>query len=578
MTLKVRDVLGVVSASLPLEKITLVGGGNGQGKSSLLQACAAVALRMPKLRGASRKADFAHVVRRGSADGGAATLSWETGMRRISWPSGDVHSTGDGDARHMGSPLGIGAVRFMELPPKERLSVLAERLDLAPTLDDIAAWLAPKDDRGKPLPEAEEDRQARLDLATALHSKVDISGWDACEKTAREYALKLKGRWEEVARPANWGPQKAATWVPEGLLPDEPYDLAEVAAEMDAAKAAYQAALRAGSASEAEIALAREAAAPLDDLLKAGEACQAAVLAAQETLTALEQRLKDLPRPTDALPLHTCPHCEAEIRVTINAAIDEIRLEKPPAEAAKKASPAENAKRRTAITAARDAIRGAQDALEQARRAAQENSAAVATAEEAKKRLARLQAMPKQDPEAVGRAQLAATQAETKHRLVSTMLRAREIYRDWCAQQPIINCLASTGVRMTVMERRMGAFNAELAALCQVGRFGPVTLTGEGELRYGESSWEQMAESERWRAELLLTLAFAKREGAQLVLVDRLDVLVPTQRPGVCELLIHIGIPALVAMSARNPEALPNLEAANYGRRAWIEGGVLRLL
>ena len=74
---------------------------------------------------------------------------------------------------------------------------------------------------------------------------------------------------------------------------------------------------------------------------------------------------------------------------------------------------------------------------------------------------------------------------------------------------------------------------------------------------------------------LAVGVALARREKAALFLVDRLDILHPSARPGVLYLLRDLGVPCLVGMTAKDKDALPALESHGLGRAVWIENGAI---
>lgn len=567
MRLRVSNVLGVAAADVPLRGITLVAGQNGAGKSSLLNAAAAAALRLWTLRGTRKKADAAAIVRTG-AQAGSAALEWGTGAVAVNWPSLEIEATGDADVRAMGSPFAIGALRWMEASADKRMADLAERLQLAPSVDEIAEFLAAK--RGGAA-------AGERDLATAIHDKVSINGWDATHKAAQEHGSKLKGRWEEASG-QKWGSERARDWVPAGLLRNVEYTLEGAEAELAEAQKALDELMKAGAVTDAEIAAAEKQAANAVALRATAEGLNAV---SNELNAALEKLLKQRaelspPEPgKGALAAYPCPHCAKGVSIVPSAGKDG----KPQLVKADAVVPRQlTAEEQLALEGLEKAIAETQARMrEHGAFVSHANTEAMIAARAAEK-LAALRAAPRADAEAVGSAQAEVARLEARRDAVKQMLRARGIYAQWIDQQPIIEALSPGGVRSLVMERRIGAFNATLAALSEVARWSPVAVTAEGEATYGGRAYLLCSESERWRVDLTLQLAFAMQEKAQLVLVDRLDVLTPKARPGAMLLLAHAGIPALVGMTAPDPEKLPDLAGAKLGRCAWIEGGTLKLL
>jgi hypothetical protein len=569
MRIRVTNVLGVASADAPVNGLLLVGGLNGAGKSSLLHSAAAAALKLWTLRGARLRADAPRIVRRG-AEAGSAMLDWGTGAVRVSWPTGEIDTNGDGGARSLGSAYAIGAVRWMEMEPKARQADLSARLNLAPTEADIEAWLTER--HGDTL-----KADAIATLAAAIAKKLDLSGWDAVHRTAVEHGTKLKGRWEQATGQA-WGEKKADGWAPAGLLRGETYSVEDAERDLDAAKAVLQQALAAGAVTQAEIDAADAAGKPALELRIAADKLKseaAEVGAALERLMEQRQQLRAI-APRDAAerpPEIPCPHCRKPVAVALDP-MKPPRLFKPTAVAE---PPPEAVAAREGVEEAIASTQAAAKAL--AERLADANHAAM-TAERAMAKALKLRDAPKRNVEAVSKAQAEVARLEARLAAVKQLHQATGIFHEWRQQQPIIKALAPDGVRAAVLATKLTEFNARLASLCEIGRWAKVVVDADAEPRYGDLPYQLLSESERWRVDLTLQVAFAIEEGAALMLVDRLDVLAAPSRPGAIMLLKHTGIPTIIGMTAAKPEPpfLPDLAAAKVGRSAWIEDGTLRLL
>jgi hypothetical protein len=566
LRLRVRDVLGVVSADVPLDGLLLVGGINGAGKSSLLNSAAAAALRLWTLRGARLKADAARVLRRGATGAGTATLEWSSGAVRVSWPAAEIDETGDASLKRFGSPYGIGAVRWMEAEPRVRMADLADRLNLTPGEAEIAAWFQ----------QHYPERENIPGLAAAMADKVMLSGWDPVHKTAVEHGTKLKGRWEQ-ATGQKWGSARADGWTPPGLLKGEPYSLEAADADVAQAKAALQRVIAAGAVTDAEIEAAERLSATAPDLRQKAATLQAEGSELAQTLERLQAEREQLvmvaPQDDDDLPpVHDCPHCGAGVVITNDR---ELKKAAPRNQHAAP-TPEQVAARagiEAAIADARAKIRATSVATSQA-------EASAMMAEQAEARVAQLRAAPKRDAAAIGAAQSEVARLEARRDAVKTLHSATAIFQQWRDQQPVIEALSPAGVRAAVLDQRLGVLNAELAELCGIAKWAPVVLNEAAEPTYDGLPYLLLSESERWRVDLTLQVAFAMREGAGLMLVDRLDVLAAPSRPGAIMLMKHAGIPTLIGMTAAKPEPpyLPDLAAAKVGRSAWMEAGQLRLL
>ena len=144
-TLHVRNFLGIKKADVPLDKIVLVAGVNGAGKSSLIEALSAIALETPLARGMRTKAAAAKLLHIG-ADAGSISLDWAGGGRRIVYPQAEIEAAGK--PVEIGSSLGIGSAKLMDLKADARMSQMTVRFGLEPNIDDLRKWFEDKPETG----------------------------------------------------------------------------------------------------------------------------------------------------------------------------------------------------------------------------------------------------------------------------------------------------------------------------------------------------------------------------------------------------------------------------------------------
>lgn len=560
---RIRNVLGVQNAEFDLKGITLIGGRNGEGKSSLLQAVAAAALADPSIRSLAQKAQRPQAVREG-ADLGVALLDWGTGSQRVVWPTGAVESTGQPYPGGFGSPLGIGAREWSSQESKTRATEFALRAKATPTVDDIRAFL-----------EAQDGSPAQ---AEALWTRIDLSGWDAVLKAAQEAATKLKGAWENVAGVA-FGPLKSKGWRPAILLPDETYTVEAVTEDLDKAREARETLIAAGAVETHRLSLLKDQAANLS-VLQATEKDQRAILAerraAQDRLTKNSASL--LAASDYAI---ACPHCQKGLDVIVPAGKGPAQLRASP----KPVLTAEEArKRREESASVSKAALDAQAAIDEIEAALSDQVERVSAAAQAASEVRRIEkaiAESSIDGGALSQARELVARLEERLLAVKAMLEADGIYSQWAKMQPALKALhPEDGVRAVVAARALTAWNEIMASIATEAGLPPVALTESMELTLNGRRFALLSESEKWRANFIMTLAIAKAEGAKLLLVDRLDVLVADLRATVLKALRAAGIPAVVAMSVpdKSPERLPHLSKAGFGSVHWIEQGIVTAL
>ena len=557
MKATVRNFLGIEAADLPLEAIALVGGHNGAGKTSLLDAIAAGVTGDFATRGIKTKKDAGKLLRDG-APAGSVTLAWEDGAQRVAYPDAEVLTKGE--PRKLGTPLAIGAQRWMGLDAKERAREMAVRLRLEPTLEDLTKFLEGKD--------------VHTDTIAAVWKLIDDQGWDGAHAKAKEKATKLRGAWEAAAQ-QKFGSAKAETYVPPILADAQVFTVEGAEAALAEAKKAAEELIVAGALAGAEVKRIREAAQDLGPAQARETVARNTMATADAAIEKMVTDLAALPVLEDAVHTYACPHCEKPLQLKRERGGDGrvLQIVVPP----KQVSSDELKKNRLARQALEHGIEKARAEVEAANRAAQEAVAAVRAAEAAAARLVEIDAMPKADDEAIAAARLAQAEAENVLEAVKDWLKAKGFFEDWQRTQPIIEALAPTGVRAARVAEAIEDFNRRLALISETAAFpATVSLSATSDLQLGDRPYGLLSESEQWRCDLAMTLALAALERPVVVLVDRLDILHAQARPGIFEALREVGVAAVVGFTAKDTgAALPKLQEHGYGRTYWLENGRL---
>lgn len=566
LSVRIRNVVGIEAATLALERgVLLVGGMNGAGKSTLIQAIASAATGAWQMRGAQHKRELSLLVRRGATEG-VILLEYPGGSCRISFPGGSVEQTGK--PLDLGTPLGMGAQRFGGLPPAVRLAEVQSRFETAPVRADYDGWF-----RELALVGMDPDRKAEPDQVRpidVLWADIDTSGWDAIARRMEGAVRNVQGRWNE-ATGQRWGSKLRLEWAPLGLHRGETYSLADAQDAVATAKADLEKIVSMSAVSVAErnrlATVARglaEATAQLAEL-RAAEASEEAAI--EGILEALEADGV----PTDPKSFPSCPHCGLAVSFSRKGTGGPMMLEKAPARIDVAAYDAAMLQRRTLQRDLNErrvvaSARGRDILLLEHQ---------ITTAQRAVEQLAELAHQPIIDDAEIVGARSALLDAEKTRDAITKLQRAVAISEEWDETRAIADAVAVDGIRQRVLERRMSEIGEALREASSSAGMGDLRLLADGSLVYEETPYAMLSASEQWRADFLMGLVLAKRERPGLFLADGLDMLHPQSRLGVLMALSHLGIPAVVTMTAKDPAAVPDLAMSKpvLGRTVWLGGG-----
>lgn len=542
MRLKIKNFRGVKAAEIDLRGVTVVGGPNAAGKSSVAMALQAALSGEPVPIAGVRKADAGLLVKSG-AGRGSVELESDSGKISVDYPQARVATEGNPPAasRHA---LGLDDVTRM--PAKEVAPILAAYLQADPQLADLEAAVARLGLKRPP------------DVAE-IWKEIRELGWDGAHARRRESGARLKGQWQGVTS-ETYGPTKAATWAPEGWGSDLA-NAAEAELEREATLEAesLEAAIVGQALDEDRRRHLENVVAQIAPLREAGYELTLKIRDLEIEARKAAEEVRRVPCPPAALPRSQCPHCGATV------AVQGATLSIPSDDDAAAADATYLVRRKDAA----DAHEKAEADLRVAVRKAAEINLDLGRATKAEAELAAANG-------STSREELAA--ARERARLANERLDAFRRHRQAAALHEqiengvaLLEVLAPTGLRTARLREVIRGFNTELAALCRTAGWDLVELEADLSITLGGRSLVMLSESERYRAAVILRFALAALDRSSAVVIDAADVLDGGGRNGLMRLALGHEAPVLICMTLR-AGALPAL--GERGRAYWIADGV----
>lgn len=569
MKLTVHDYRAIAKAEIDLAPIALISGQNEAGKSSLSEALRAclTGQPMPMMHSVDKmtKADFTALVHDGATAGVANLFIGDTVRVTVRWPSGDVETTGQPPTV---SPVAAGIVSFANVELKDRPAMLVRLLGADPNQDDIKAFMGEK----TPAP-----------LLSAMWTSVEKLGWDGAHQNAKTRGTEFKGAWEQITG-ERWGVQKAEGWTPE-RWEDEwaamlPPDAAEKLGEARQALAKIQASATLAEHEHATLKREAEAVNQRDAEVKRLDEVVARLTAKREqkqkvceelppdpasdsrTLECPACHAKLLPVPPigeglgNAMPYRLLPYKGAE--VLSDTELKQRRLARAAADGELARVKTELAGAEQERETARAALRKSREAIERLQGAETENAEAAAARQDASNAVEYAQ----QRFEAIERR----AQAALTHRKILNTIKAAE-------------CFSPGGVRKTKLLERLADFNkGDLRNISELISSPPVRIDEDMVVWVGERRYRDMSESAKFRARIVLQLAWAMRDRSPIVVIDN-DVDMDKRYYGrLLNALLTLKLHALVSFRADRREAALTMPAEKPAlkqqvRCYWLERG-----
>lgn len=526
------------------EPVLLVSGGNGAGKSSLLDAIA-MAIN-GEARRVNLKKDYKELVNDTAKKGSVKVLTGD-GELSIDLPSGK--------GAHM--PVNqymqfvLDASRFASLDAKDRRKVLFKLTGASAKPEVIASKLS---SRGVP------------DEYVNRVKPFLLSGFAVAAERAKELASEARGAWRATTGEV-YGSKKAEDWKPE--LPSEtanPEQLEKATAEINKISDG--------------ITKFRDELSKMDawaDRYTNAEATHKLLQSKLGDIEALEQSL-DLAKKEEANKLEELRQLKEkaegkkglvhELALFVETAIGVFKIEsKEDEELVLEAEQliAKYVEEHGPVMAEADPSLSAQipKLYKECEAAGKEVAAiqvALGDAKVAQETLKNIEIPPEnwRDNYEAKKAEVQEKLAENERKVseakskievleesIKEVEEAKEkaekarFYHEEAKGWAMVNeALSPEGIPAEILSEALSPVNDLLRELSQEAGWKDARINGDIDITYGERLYGLLSESEKWRTDTLLAIAIARLSGINFVTIDRFDVLEPQARPQALKLLL----------------------------------------
>lgn len=537
MNLIVEHFLGIKKAGIKLsDKITLIAGPNGSGKTSMIQALQCLVTGEPIPLPGLKKKDAKALVHNDETSGRALLVSDADTEIGIGWPSCKV-----GGTKFTCSPYAAGMSLPACIPAKDLTAILG----VLPTFQDFESELM--------LP----------DQSKVIWTKIQQSGWDQAHAQAMQTGRDLKREWEKLSG-ENWGVNQAKGWTPADYIEQTEEELQ---AALKTAQKLYEHAIKAEAIDEKEKQNLQRIANEYDTVLSKIKNLTAEISATSVELTKAQGLLQELPKILNQEQAYECWHCK---KLGI---IQDGRLIEAP----------DTKQSQDDI----DALRGRQMMQNTKIRTLQEKREELnVSLRETKNRLTQCEAARKKLNEVIldaPPAALSQNDARSEVELCQKRILAYktkgecdELYELLGYNSIICAVLHPDGLRKQVLAAKLANFNELLAIICETAGWPAVTIDEYLDIRFNQRPYVLLSVGEKFAVNAVLQIALAKMDGSQILIMDGFDVLDSKYRNGLITILDSLPIPTVIGCTFGAESDVPNFEG--LGLTYWCEnGGVVQI-
>lgn len=542
-TIKITNFRAIKNAELQLSNIVLIAGDNEGGKTSIIQACRSVMTNqvMP-VEGLQKK--HASLLVHSGTTGCEIACANESGEAKITFP--EMAKTVSGKPLEI-SEFASGARSILDTELKLHSNIISDMLKSSPTKTDLIRSLG-----------AQNITDSRI--ADKIWQTVDAQGWDTAHQQAKETGSKNKTLWENETGEA-FGSKKAAEWMPKEWTPDLTTAKREDLEGMVKQENEWlETAISDSAVNAAEFENLKKHADKLPEIQQKISELEKALGNELQLKTDVQKILAGLP-PATQPDTEDCPYCKRPLcvlngKISVATVLTDSQLKT----------------RKENIEQAKEQIKTLSEGI------TKKNAEMVALRAQHKLSADAVQKMASQKKTATSKSTVEDCRAKLKFaqdRLAAFDRRAAAAKYAAIvdSNQKIVEILAPSGLRHTVLKNKLTEFNAQLKALSDVAGWAPVELKEDMSITYRGTPYMLISTAAQFKTRVLLQIATAKIDGSTMVLIDAADVLASNEnRNGLFKILLASKLEAIVAMAAASMNKVPNLKKI-YGRTYWIKDG-----
>lgn len=541
MHLTVQNYRQIAHADLQISnKITLIAGKNGAGKTSILESLASTL--SGQIDGAIK--DAGELVRVGNQNA-RATLAQEGAFRSATWGAkGSFKVEGQG---LRASTFCTGQADFLSLKPAERVNELKNLLELTPTFEELKA----------------EMLKLNFEEGAVSYTWTQIQslGWDGVYQAVKTKGTQLKGQWEGITG-WNFGTDNLKKYKPEHW--DESFPLLEeddlISLQAQAAKT-YDALIAEAALDKSEREKLEDQVAALPILLQETArlgAIRDAEMKKWEEKTA-ENKAHDW-KHTFEKP-YNCPACGAAVI---------LRNETLTIPGGNGPTPAEHSEAKKRGFELQTEVSRARTAYEGAERDYQAAHALSSAAHSAKLSIELDVNKRNVSAEELDKARISCELTRARLQSFKQWQKANAVAKEIAQNLSLQALLAPAGLQAAKLRQVLEQVNKELREYSRIAGWQPVEMTEDLNLTSGGFKYRRVAGNEKFKIRAILAIFFASRDGSDLIILDGADILGRDNMRGLAQLAGSVDLPVLIGMKADSPREVPDLQADGRGVTYWI--------
>lgn len=564
-----KNIKKAANVSIDLaDKVTLLAGGNGAGKSSLCRTVkmalcgefpkdAKLLLRTGCANATLKITDFHH--------NGTTRAIYEVSFPECKpitqgWPAASVYASGH--------------LNFCEASKTDKSLYLQKLLKTEPTEIDLAKALKEREiiTVNKEDPKSVEEAKK---YTNSVWTTIQRKGWVNAHKEYEDRGQQYKRDWKAVTG-ETWGSNKANKWTPlgwEDKLAGKSKDT--LMSEFTERQAHLEVMLRVEAVQQSEIERLQSESAKLHEIATKRDAAISKHEELKEKHKEMTAIFEKMARPAAQSETFDCWSCKSKI--------DKRTLQQPPAAQ----TPEEVEKINAALTEYEDQIKAVANDMALAQNNVLKYRLEFSTAENAGNALKALLDKQKNSAEKPSEAQIEEQRQRVEIARVQLEAwtkknQADEHNRNIERNQKLIDLLKPDGWRQSFSTNALAILNNDyLKPQCEKAGIPLVEIDRSNNITYDGFAYSELSGGEQFITAAMFQIALARISNAQaeqnpsatradLMVFDAADILEPEFRQGLMKLLSSLSIPSLVSMTYGKGKA-PDLEANKLGVTHWLD-------